>query len=82
MEITVYFKRGDMSNPRGMILGNISYDDRFFGKPDIYGEEITKEEYDELTNVIKSSGAKRGFEGYVNDEGYAKYLEFINNAGE
>lgn len=76
MDITIYSKHGDMSDARGFGLDVISYDDNSFSKPRIYGEEITEEEYEELSKLF-TSDAKRGFEGVVNDEGYAKYLEAI-----
>lgn len=82
MRIDIYSKRGDMSTVRGMVLNVETYNDLYFGKPDIYGEEITKDEYNNLMNVVKNFGSKRGFEGYVNDEGYAKYLEYLNKSGE
>lgn len=77
MVIFVYSKDGDMSTARGLVLSSVSYNDTFFKKPPIYGEEISEEEYDDLMEFFKTSGVKRGLEGYVNDEGYEKYLQRI-----
>ena len=74
MIVTIYAKYGDMSTDCGMSLDVISYDDAAFGEPIVYGERITEEEYNELMEEMRRTNAKRGFEGYVNEEGYAKYL--------
>lgn len=75
MIVDLFYKRGDMSLSRGFFIDVISYDDMFFGKPVFIGEEITEEEYDELLPLFEDPNVKWGFDGIVNDEGYAKYVE-------
>lgn len=77
MITSVYYKRGDMSSARGFVIGEIVYNDNSFGKPDVHGQEIDENEYQELSKLFVPE-AKHGFEGIVNEEGYRKFLEKLS----
>ena len=78
MIINVYSKRGDMSSFWGLRVNKTQYDDDFFAKPSIYGTEIDEDEYYSILELFNDPNLKRGFDGVVNEEGYAKYLEKIS----
>lgn len=75
MDVTIYFKRGDISSSRGLVIDNLTYDDDFFGEPPFWGERITEEEYIELSKYFEAKEKKYGFDGIVDKEGYNKYLK-------
>lgn len=80
-----YFSCGSESEKEGLTFFKFSYYDNGMlaagiedTKSMYKGKEISKEEYDRLTDLLKDPETKKGFAGgIVNEEGFKKYKNWV-----